>query len=403
MGSFGCPVYTINPLTAPNPALLKPIPYARQEVTQDDLAAVEAALRHDYLTGGPGVGQFEEKFATYIGAPYAVAVSSGTAALHLCALALEVTQGDRWLTTPLTFVASANCILYAGGQIDLVDIDPETYLMDLDVLEQQLQSVPTGTYKGVVGVDFAGYPLDWNRLRQLADTYDLKLIEDSCHAPGARVHDGTGIEYGCGDGSLADLAIFSFHPTKHLTTAEGGIVTTGSKELYQKLIQLRNHGITRDRELLNEDHGGWYYEMQMLGFNYRLSDLHCALGISQLSRTSANLKRRREIAHRYDEAFASTPDIRPAPFHPGHAYHLYVIQSPDRKALYNHLREHGIFTQVHYIPVHFQPYYQELGFQKGQFPQVEAYYEHCLSLPMFATLTDKEQDFVIEKIRQFRG
>jgi len=378
---------------------LRPIPYARQLITEADIEAVTAVLRGDFLTGGPRIAAFEAAFAQHVGAPYAVAVSSGTAALHLCALALEVAPGQRWLTTPLTFVASANCIRYAGGSVDLVDIDPRTLLMDLEQLEQKLAQAPRGYYHGVVGVDFAGYPMDFGRLRRLADRYGLRLIEDSCHAPGGWFMDPAGRQHRCGDGSLADLAIFSFHPVKHLATGEGGMITTGDPELYQRLRRLRSHGITRDRAQLTEDHGGWYYEMQELGFNYRLSDIHAALGLSQLARAADGLRRRRELARRYDEGLGEL-GVTPAPAAPGHAYHLYVVQVPQRKAVYDYLRSRQVFTQIHYIPLHYQPYYQGLGWAPGDFPQAERYYQHCLSLPLYPGLEEEEQGYVMDSLRE---
>lgn len=379
---------------------MRPIPYARPDVTTEDIAAVNAVLQDDFLTTGPRIPAFEQAFATYIGAPYAVAVSSGTAALHLCALALGVKEGQRWLVPSLSFVASANCITYAGGSVEFIDIHPANYLLSLDRIEDKLSQSPDGTYHGIVAVDFAGYPVLMHHIRQIADTHHLSIIEDSCHAPGAWFRDAQGKKHRCGDGTLADLAIFSFHPTKHVTTGEGGMITTANEQLYRKLLKLRNHGLTRDRAELKEDHGGWYYEMQELGFNYRMSDIHAALGLSQLQRVDVNLQRRRTLAARYDEALADTP-VRPAPRHQGHAYHLYVIETPQRKALYEFLRQQQVFSQVHYIPIHLQPYYQEKGWKSGMLPHVERYYQLCLSLPMFPGLTDDEQEFVIGHIRRF--
>jgi UDP-4-amino-4,6-dideoxy-N-acetyl-beta-L-altrosamine transaminase len=378
---------------------VRPIPYARQEVTDADLAAVAAVLRDDYWTTGPRVAAFEAAFAAYVGAPYAVAVSSGTAALHLCALALGVGPGDRWLVPSLTFVASANCIAYAGGSVELVDIDPATLLIDLDQVASKLAAAP-GSYQGIVAVDFAGYPVAMDRVRRLADQYGLRIIEDSCHAPGGSFEDDLGQRHRCGDGSLADLAIFSFHPVKHIAAGEGGMITTADQALYQRLCKLRTHGITRDRSELSQDPGGWYYEMQELGYNYRLSDIHAALGHSQLLRAEAGLARRRHLAARYDAALADWP-ITTAPAHPGHAYHLYVIQVSERRALYDFLRQQQIFTQVHYIPVHQQPYYQRMFPVTKPLPQVEAYSRECLSLPLYPGLSEDEQDYVIGQLGQF--
>lgn len=377
--------------------MLRPIPYARPEVTEADIAAVTEVLHSDFLTTGPRIAAFEAAFAAYIGAPYAVAVSSGTAALHLCALALEVSPGQRWLVPTLTFVASANCIRYAGGEVELIDIDPQTLLLDLDQVEAKLAAAPPGTYHGIVAVDFAGYPVPMDRVRRLADRYGLRIIEDSCHAPGGWFPDETGHIHRCGDGSLADLAIFSFHPVKHVAAGEGGMITTADESLYRRLLKLRNHGITRDRAELQADHGGWYYEMQELGFNYRLSDIHAALGHSQLQRAEANLARRRALASRYDEALAAA-QLTLAPSHPGHASHLYVIQAERRKELYDYLRSQQIFTQVHYIPVHYQPAYRMDKATPPSLPRAEQYYARGLSLPLYPGLTDNEQTYVIERL-----
>ncbi|MEL6651099.1 MAG: aminotransferase class I/II-fold pyridoxal phosphate-dependent enzyme, partial [Bacteroidota bacterium] len=340
------------------------------------------------------IAAFESAFAEYIGAPFAVAVANGTAALHLCAMALDVKPGQKVLVPTNTFVASANCIRYCGGTVELVDIDPETLLLDMAQVQQKLEVAPRGTYVGIVAVDFAGHPVEMKALRSLADAHDCWILEDACHAPGG-YFDAFGERHHCGDGSLADLAIFSFHPVKHITCGEGGMITTANPDLHQRLLKLRTHGITRDRTLLEEDHGGWYYEMQELGYNYRLSDIHCALGISQMPRAAANLARRREIAARYDQLLAELPVKRPQ-IVDGHGWHLYAIQTEDRKKVFDHLRAHQIYVQIHYIPVHYQPYYQKLGWKKGDFPMAEAYYDRCISLPIFPDLTDEMQDYVVE-------
>ena len=377
--------------------LMKPIPYGCQHVTEADIEAVNEVLLSTYLTTGPKVPEFEQAFADYIGSTYAVAVSSGTAALHLCTLALNVQAGQKVISTPLTFVASTNCVLYGGGEIDFVDISPQTLTLDIDQLAQKLSSSPPGTYQGIIPVDFAGYPVDMARIRQLADQHGCWIIEDSCHAPGGSFQSPSGKEHFCGDGSLADVSIFSFHPVKHIATGEGGMVTTNDPELYQRLLLFRNHGITRDPDLLSQHPGGWYYEMQELGYNYRMSDIHAALGLSQLRRAKAGLERRRVLARRYEEAFKDSHIQTPSTA-AGHAYHLYVIRTPKRNGLFDFLRSHKIFVQVHYIPVHYQPYYQQLGWKKGDFPEVEQYYEEGLSLPMYPHLTEAEQDRVIELI-----
>jgi UDP-4-amino-4,6-dideoxy-N-acetyl-beta-L-altrosamine transaminase len=381
---------------------MKQIPYGRQNVTDEDIQAVVEVLKSDYLTQGPKVAEFESAFAEYIGSKYAVAVSNGTAALHLCTLALDVKAGDKVITTPITFAASANCVRYANGDVVFVDIDPETYLIDLNNIEKLLKKSPKGTYKGIIPVDFAGRPVDLLKLRKLADEYGLWIIEDACHAPGGFFEDANHIKHFCGSGELADLAIFSFHPVKHIAAGEGGMITTNNEELYNRLRNLRTHGIQQIPSLRQFNHGLWYYEMQELGFNYRLTDIQAALGKSQLTRAEAGLKRRREIALKYEKAFAGKHFIkRQTGVVEGHAYHLYVVEFLDRTCLYECLREKGIYAQVHYIPVHLMPYYRKFGWKDGDLPFAEEYYKHCLSLPMYPTLTDEEQQFVIDKICEF--
>lgn len=381
---------------------MAPIPYGKHHISDDDIKEVNKVLESEFLTQGPKVEEFEKAFANYIGSRFAVAVSNGTAALHLSALAMNIQPGDKVITTPITFAATANCILYAGGEVDFVDIDPETYLMDLDKLEKKLDAEPHRTYKGIIPVDFAGYPIDMFRLRKIADRYDLWVIEDSCHAPGGYLVDSEQHKHFSGSCQFSDLAIFSFHPVKHIAAAEGGMVTTNDEKLYNKIRLLRTHGITKDSDLLEEHHGGWYYEMVDMGFNYRLSELHAALGVSQLKAADEGLKRRNEIAKKYTEAFKSLSIITPMVsdnFY--HAFHLYVIQIEDRKGLYDFLVSQGIHPQVHYIPLHLHPYYREKGWKKGDFPKAENYYKKCLSLPMYPSLTDSEQSYVIDKVLEY--
>jgi len=385
--------------TSPTPLL----PYGRQHITDDDVAAVVATLRSDFLTQGPRVAEFEEQFAAYVGAKFAVAVSNGTAALHLCALALNVQPGQRVITTPITFAASANCVRYCGGEVHFADIDPATGLIDLQAVRALLEAQPKGHFAGLIPVDFAGLAVDMEAARALADEFGLWIIEDACHAPGGFFVDKAGEKRPCGSGQLAELAIFSFHPVKHIATGEGGMVTTNDEALYHRLRRLRTHGIEREAGgLLRQDEGGWYMEMQELGYNYRISDILCALGISQLSRAEAGLARRRALAAQYDAAFAATPGVTVlAPGRPGHAYHLYVIQVANRRGLYEFLRTKNILAQVHYVPVHRMPYYENLGWKFGDFPHAEAYYSRCLSLPLYPTLTDAEQAYVIDCVREF--
>jgi UDP-4-amino-4,6-dideoxy-N-acetyl-beta-L-altrosamine transaminase len=380
----------------------RPIPYGRQHITPEDVQAVTETLLSDFLTQGPKVAEFEDKFAAYIGARYAVAVSNGTAALHLCALALGVQPGQRVITTPITFAASANCVLYCGGEVHFADIDPATALIDLQAVRRLLESHPKGYFHGLIPVDFAGLPVNLEEARQLCNEFGLWMIEDSCHAPGGSFTDSKGEQQLCGNGQYADLAIFSFHPVKHIATGEGGMITTNREDLYQELLKLRTHGITKDPAQMTRNEGGWYMEMQELGYNYRMPDMLTALGISQLQRADAGLARRRELAARYDAAFAAVAGVQVlAPGRAGHAYHLYIIQVADRKGLYDFLRTRQIFAQVHYIPVHTMPYYQGLGWKPGDFPLAEQYYAHCLSIPMFPSLTDKEQQYVIDCVREF--
>ena len=397
------------------------IPYGRQHITDEDIEAVIQVLKSDFLTQGPSIAAFEKAFADYVGAQYAVAVANGTAALHLCTLALGVQPGNKVITTPITFAASANCVRYCGGEVVFADIDPATYLLDINKVKELLNASPKGTYKGIIPVDFAGRAVDLEAYRKLADEYGLWIIEDSCHAPGGYFVDTKGQIQNCGNGAFADLAIFSFHPVKHIAAGEGGMITTNDKALYEKLLMLRTHGITRDTSIFKNDvafangleasnnlsltspiYPAWYMEMQDLGFNYRLTDFQAALGHSQLKRAEAGMERRREIAKIYAAAFegqdfilGQSGDLE------GHAYHLYVIEVPDRLGLYNHLRSQGIYAQIHYIPTHLMPYYRQFGWKEGDLPLAEQYYKQCISLPMYPTLTEQEQDFVISNIKEF--
>lgn len=382
---------------------MKAIPYGHQHITDEDIQAVIETLKSDYLTQGPKIIEFEQAFARYVGAKYAVAVSNATAGLHLAATALQVRSGDKVIVTPITFAASANCIRYCNGMVVFCDIDPDTYLMDIKKLRRLLETNPPSTFKGIVPVDFAGYPHQMEEFRQLADEYGLWILEDACHAPGGYFIDSNGEKQFCGNGKFADVTVFSFHPVKHIATGEGGMVTTNDKELFDRLSLLRTHGITKNPACLHENHGGWYYEMQELGYNYRLTDFQAALGLSQLKRADEGLKRRQKIAVRYNEAFKRIADIQTPYASPDvfHAYHLYIIQVPDRLDLYNYLHENGIYVQVHYIPLHLMPYYREQGNKPGDLPVAEKYYSRCLSLPMFPTLTDEEQEYVIKKIEYY--
>jgi UDP-4-amino-4,6-dideoxy-N-acetyl-beta-L-altrosamine transaminase len=380
------------------------IPYGHQYITDEDVEAVVAALKSDYMTHGPRIGEFEKRFAAYLGCKYACMVSNGTAALHLCAMALGIKPGDKVITTPITFVASANGFRYQGAEIVFCDIDPRTFLMDLDKLEQILKASPKGTYKAVVPVDFAGYPIDEERLRGLANEYGFAIVVDACHAPGGSFIDSKGEKQMVGNCRYADLTCFSFHPVKHIATGEGGAVTTSRKDLYDKVALYRTHGITKDPALLERNDGGWYYEMQDLGYNYRITELQAALGMTQLSRLDWSVKRRNEIALRYDEAFRGT-EVK-TPYRKEnivHAFHLYMIQvdANERKGLYDYLRANKVYSQVLYIPAHIMPYYKQFGWKEGDMPVAEDYYSKCLALPMFPTLTDEEQDWIINKVKEY--
>lgn len=390
------------------------VPYGKQHITESDLSAVKEVLCSDYLTQGPTIGKFEKDFAKYVGSKYAVAVSNGTAALHLCAMALNVEAGQKVITTPITFVASANCIKYCGGEVVFADIDPETYLLDIKSVRELLKDSPKGTYAGIVAVDFAGRAVNLEAYRALAKDYGLWIIEDACHAPGGSFLMDNGASSHCGSCDFADLAIFSFHPVKHVACGEGGMITTNNHKFYERLLSLRTHGIIKNAGAYTNsaafatgiegasDYPGWYMEMQELGYNYRLTDIQAGLGISQLKRAEAGINRRREIATRYKNALTDQAFVTgQSGVVEGHAYHLYVIEVDNRLGLYNHLREHKIYAQIHYIPCHLMPYYREQGWREGDLKHAEAYYRNCISLPVYPTLSNEEQNLVIKTILAF--
>lgn len=378
---------------------MKRITYGKQNIDEGDIEEVIKALKSDYLTTGPRVQDFEKSFAGYVGAKHAVAVSNGTAALHLACLVLEFSPGDEVITTPMTFAASANCVLYVGAKPVFADIDERTYNID----PQEIKGKITSNTKAVIPVHYTGLPCSMKEINALAKEHNIFIIEDACHALGAE-YEGTRI----GDCCYSDMTVFSFHPVKHITTGEGGMITTNSKELYEKLLILRSHGINRDPYSFEENHGGWYYEMQTLGYNYRLTDFQCALGLSQLKRIESNVARRKELAKYYSEKLIGLPLTLPIePLGYSNSFHLYIIALKDdvkdkREEFYNYLRDAGIFTQVHYIPVHLQPYYrQNFAYKKGDYPKAENHYERILSLPLYPTLTNHEIEYVINKIREF--
>jgi UDP-4-amino-4,6-dideoxy-N-acetyl-beta-L-altrosamine transaminase len=378
---------------------MKSIPYGRQYIDQEDIDTVVQTLTADFLTQGPKVKEFEEKFAKYVDAKYAVAVNNATSGLHISVLALGLKEGERVITTPITFAASANCVRYAGGEVWFADIDPDTYLLSLEKTKNLIESKPKGFFKGIIPVDFAGLPVNLEGFRELAKEHGLWIIEDACHAPGGYFVDSKGVKQRCGNGNYADIGVFSFHPVKHIACGEGGMVTTNSKELYDKLSLLRTHGITKEN--MSENHGGWFYEMQELGFNYRLTDIQSALGITQLVKNREGVIKRNEIANRYKEAFKGKIKYQSLPENFHNAHHLFVIEVENRKGLYNYLKEHNIFAQIHYIPVHQLPYYKEVGYGSADLSNSDEYYSRCISLPMYPTLTNEEQHYVIDEILNF--
>ncbi|MGA7991381.1 MAG: UDP-4-amino-4,6-dideoxy-N-acetyl-beta-L-altrosamine transaminase [Thermoanaerobaculia bacterium] len=373
------------------------LPYGRQWLDGEDLAAVASALLSDFLTTGPRVAEFERQFASFVGAPHAVAVSSGTAALHSAMGALGIGPGDEVIVPAITFAASANCVVFQGGVPVFADVDPGTLLIDPQSVENRLSA----RTRAVIAVDYAGQPCDYSRLREVVSAAKLALISDGCHAIGAR--DGEQLV-----GSVADMTAFSLHPVKHITTGEGGVVTTGSESVARAMRRFRNHGIesdSRERELA----GTWRYEMIELGYNYRLTDFQCALGMTQLGKLPGWLARRRAIAAMYDAAFADLRGVRPLDRRPGtlHAYHLYVVRldleylGTDRATVYRALREEGIGVNVHYIPVHLHSYYvKRFGTRRGMCPNAEAAYEEIITLPLFPRMSDEDVRDVIDAVNK---
>lgn len=388
---------------------MKKIPYGRHFLDESDVQAVVEVLRHGWLTQGPKVGEFEAAVAAHVGARYAVAVSSGTAALHIACMASGVGKGDTVVTSPNTFVASANCAAYVGATPQFSDIDPES--INLDPRKLDARCAELGRVKAIIPVHFAGLPCDMPAIRKIADRYGSVVIEDAAHALGAVYDDGNPV----GNCAHSDMTVFSFHPVKVIATGEGGMVTTNSEALYRDLLRLRSHGINKDNDpYLHPEHAytdgvanPWYYEMRELGFNYRITDVQCALGLSQFAKLDRFLQRRRELALRYDRIFAETPHITPIQRagRAGSAHHLYVVRidyaavGRTRASFMQELRARDIFCQVHYIPVHYHPYYRANGHRQDRFPAAERYYEQALSLPLYYTLSDDDQDYVAVQIK----
>ena len=378
------------------------IPYGRQDINQADIDAVVDVLRSDFLTQGPAVPRFEAALTEHCGARFAVAVNSATSALHIACLALDLGPGDRLWTSPNTFVASANCGRYCGAEIDFVDIDPSTYNMSVDALAKKLEvAARAGKLpKVVVPVHFAGQSCDMVRIRELADRYGFRVVEDASHAIGG-TYDGEPI----GSCRFSDVAVFSFHPVKIVTTGEGGAALTNDHGLAARMARLRSHGTTREPSLMEEEsEGPWYYQMLELGWNYRMTDIQAALGSSQITRVEDYVRRRTELADRYDRLLSGTGLTLPARAPKGSsAWHLYVVGWRDRGGLsraevFARLRAASIGVNVHYVPVHLQPYYRQLGFAPGQYPAAEAYYSRAITLPLYPAMTNLQQDRVVEEL-----
>ena len=381
------------------------ISYGRQTIEPDDVEAVVKALGSGMLTQGPLVEEFERKLAAYTGAKYAVVCSNGTAALHLACKAAGLGPGDKVLTSPLTFLASANAALYVGARPDFADIERETFNIDPAEVEKKVKASPS--VKALIPVHFAGSPCGMERLGRIARERNLIVIEDACHALGASWTDTKGTVRKVGSSSHSDMTVFSFHPVKSITTGEGGAITTNSRKLYERLLSLRTHGTVKDStKLFNPEGLPWYYEMQDLGFNYRLTDLQCALGVSQLKKLDRFIARRSELATLYGRLLSKYPFIKTPAVQPGRdsAWHLFPVRidfaglGASRKDLFELMSAIGINLQVHYIPVHLQPYYRGLGFKPGDFPQAERFYEQEVSLPIYPLLSDEEAGAVVEAL-----
>jgi len=388
---------------------LKRIPYGQHFLDEDDIRSVVDVLRHGWLTQGPKVGEFEAAVAARVGAKYAVAVSSGTAALHIACMAGGIGKGDTVATTPNTFVASANCAAYVGATPQFSDIDPETLNLDPEKLARTCADLKQ--VKAIIPVHFAGMPCNMPVIRKIADRFDSIVIEDAAHALGATYDDGRPV----GSCAYSDMTVFSFHPVKIIATAEGGMITTNSRTLYQDLLRLRSHGINKgDDAPLHPEHAytdgalnPWYYEMREIGFNYRITDVQCALGTSQLEKLDRFLKRRRELALRYDSILAEIPHVTPTQRagRSTSAHHLYVVRidfeaaGRSRASFMRELIARNIICQVHYIPVHYHPFYRANGHRHDRFPVAEHYYEQALSLPLYYELSDEDQDYVIAQIK----
>lgn len=380
------------------------IPYGRQDISEGDIQAVLDVLRSDYLTQGPAVTTFEQAVASYCGAANAIAVNSATSALHIACLAAGLEPGDILWTSPNTFVASANCALYCGAKVDFVDIDPCTYNMSVDALREKLEEAEQNDRlpKVVIPVHFAGQSCEMSKIADLAKRYKFTVIEDASHAIGGRY-----LEKPVGSCEFSDMTVFSFHPVKIVTTGEGGMIVTNKKALYEKLIRLRSHGITRNPEFMEgKAHGPWYYQQIELGFNYRMTDIQAALGTSQMKRLDEFVGRRNMLAKQYNKKLSNLPITLPWQHSDSYsAFHLYVIRlkldeiNKTHREVFESLRSSGIGVNLHYIPVHTQLYYQKLGFNEGDFPEAEAYYREAISLPLYPSLSKDKQDYIVNALK----
>ncbi len=382
------------------------ISYGKQSIDQSDIDEVVNVLKGDWLTQGPIVEIFEGDLNHYFGSTHACAVANGTAALHLTTLALGWESGDIVITTPITFLATANCIVYAGATPYFVDINPVTYTIDPNQLEEKIKLLLSNgkKVKAVIGIDYAGHPSDWKALRELADKYDFQLVNDNCHALGASYFDDK--QYAV---KYADVVTQSYHPVKHITTGEGGAVLTNDSMIDEKIRLLRSHGMTKDTNQLEKSDGPWYYEMHEVGWNYRITDFQCALGISQLKKLDYFVQKRREISDWYKESFKDINNFTLPTISNGveHAFHLYPLKvdfektSINKNQFFENMKDQGVLLQVHYIPVHMQPFYKKnFGFKEGNFPNAEKFYKQEISLPIYPTLSNQEQNYVIENIIQ---
>lgn len=373
--------------------------YGKQTITLSDILEVLKVLRSPYLTQGPKIKEFEDAICNYVGAKYSVAVSNGTAALHMAISSLDISSSREVITSPITFLASANCVLYVGGKVKFADIDKKTACIDVDEIKKQI----TANTKAIIPVHYAGQSCDMEKIHQIAEEHNLFIIEDAAHAIGSEYKG-----FKVGSCKYSDMTIFSFHPVKTITTGEGGLITTNNKDLYEKLLMLRSHGMTKNEQVLTKNDGPWYYEMQCPGFNYRITDIQAALGISQLKRLDEYAKIRREIVNLYKKEFADDERFSylEEKEYSKACFHLFPLLidfskiSLNKQELFTKLKEKGLNLQVHYIPVHLQPYYKKLGFKEGDFPKAEEYYKKTISIPLYPALTYKDVKHIVKKIKE---